>query len=119
MPVEHERRVVVQLVDDDVVAARQPERAGDDVLAFAGGEQEADLRRAGTDQPRERGTHLIGAREHVAERDRLPSLALGKCPAGVDDRLRRRRDVGRIEIELLDGGREVGAHAQRVGRAAD
>ena len=41
--VEDELGLVVQVVDDDVVAGFQVERVGDDVLALAGREQEADL----------------------------------------------------------------------------
>ena len=43
LAVEDELRLVVQLVDHDVVAAAEVERVGDDVLALARGEQEADL----------------------------------------------------------------------------
>ena len=45
MAIQHEGRVVVQFVDDDVVPAREREGTRDDVLAFARGEQEADFLR--------------------------------------------------------------------------
>ena len=90
----------------------------DDVLAFAGGEEEPDFRGVGANEPRERRSHLIGAREHVAERDRLPSFTFGEHTAGLDHRPRGRRDVGRIEVELFGGSGEVVEDAQRVGRTS-
>jgi hypothetical protein len=62
MPIEHERRRVVQLVDDEVVAGLQIERRGDDVLAFAGGEEESDLVSLRANESRELSADLIELR---------------------------------------------------------
>ena len=89
MPVQHERRVVVQLVDDDVVAGLEIERGGDDVLAFAGGEEESDLVRLGADESRELPAHLVGLPQHLVERNRLRCLAFGEGARRLGDRPRR------------------------------
>ena len=53
--IQDELGLVVQLVDHDVVAGPQPQRARDDVLAFARRGQEADLVGRGVDELRELG----------------------------------------------------------------
>ena len=43
LTVEDELGLVVQFINDDVVALPKVQRVGDDILSFAGREQEADL----------------------------------------------------------------------------
>jgi hypothetical protein len=112
--VQHEFGLVVQRIDHDVVARFQVERIGDDVLSFAGGEEEADFVARGVDEPGELTAHDVGLRQHLTQRNRSRRLALDEVASSGDDRRRDRRDVGGIEVERLAHRGEVGAHAEWV-----
>ena len=91
LAVEDEAGVVVQLVDHHVVARRQPESAGDDVLAFAGRIEERDLVGGGADEAGVAGAHAVGGPLHLAER-RWASRSWRRRTPGR--RRRRRAGVG-------------------------
>ena len=114
MPIEDERRLVVQFVDDDVVARFQIQRRGDDVLTFAGGEQEADLFGRRTDETRQLVADLVGRLQHLVEADRLCGFPVGKGARRGGDRQRHRRDVGGIQIEPVADHGEIAANAERI-----
>ena len=106
-------RVVVQLVDDDVVAGLQIERGGDDVLAFAGGEEESNLVGFRADESRELPSHLVGLPQHLVERDRLRRLPVGEGARGLGHGKGKRRDVRRVQIEAVAHDGEI-ARARRA-----
>ena len=118
MGVQYELGFVVQFVDDDVVAAAEVHRMGHDVLAFARGEEEADLVRARVDQLCVLRTHCVGLPQHVAEGDRRVAFRNRKLAARVHDRNRGRRDVRRVQEERGVGDGEIRAHTERIRQAA-
>ena len=66
--IQHKFRVVVQLIDDDVVARLQAEPRGYDVLAFGSREEEPDLVRGSClNQASKLGAHLIAFPEERTE----------------------------------------------------
>jgi hypothetical protein len=114
VPIQDERRVVVQLVDDDVVARLEIERGGDDVLAFTGGEEEPDLVRIGANESRELSADLVGLAPHLVERNRLRGFAISERARRFCDRPGRRRDVRRVQIQPLPDDVEIGANAEWI-----
>ncbi len=99
MGIQYELGLVMQFVDDDVIAAAKVHRVGRHVLALARGEEEADFVRACVDQLCVLRTHRIGFPQHVAERDRRVAFRLRELAARVHDRNRGRRDVRRVQKE--------------------
>ena len=114
MPVQHERRGVMQLVDDDVVAGLQIDRRRDDVLAFAGREQKPDLLGRGADEPCELRTDVVRLVQHLVERDRLAGLALRERARRIGHRRRHRRDISRVQIQAALNDRKVAADPERI-----
>jgi len=114
MPIQNERGLVMQFVDDDVVAGFQVERGGDDVLAFAGGVEEADLLGRCAAETRHLVAHLVGRLQHLIEADRFCGFALGKGARRGGNWQRHRRDVSGVQVEPLADYRKIVANAERV-----
>src|SRR4029078_6751299 len=85
-PLVNDRRARIrQVVDDDVVAALQVERVGNDVLALAGREEQSDLVIRGVDQPGESVAYFVGLAQHLADAERAVRPGLEPGAAGPGD----------------------------------
>jgi hypothetical protein len=99
LPEQYELRLVVQLVDDDVVAGFEIESTGNEVFALARRRQKANLLGTRVDQAGKLRAHLVSLRLHVGQRDGTVALGPQKRRACVGDDLRGWADVCGIEVK--------------------
>ena len=117
LAIEHEGGLIVEVVDDHVVAGCPRNGVGDDVFALGGGVQEADLIRRRVDEAGELRTGGADLTEEVADAQRLEGAPLHERLAGGHHWLRVGRDVGGVEVGAAGGDGEVGPDAERVAGA--
>ena len=113
-PVNDGRTRIHQIVDDDVVSGLEFQRVDDDVLAFGGGEEQADLIRGRVDQAAKAAARFVGLVQHVADFEWPVRARIEPGAPGLDDRPRDEPDVCGVQEGVLGDRREIAPNAQRI-----
>ena len=116
LSVDHERGLVVQVVDHHVVARCPGDGVGDDVLALGGGVQQGNLIRRRVDEAGELCAGGADLPEEVADVQWLEGPLLHEALAGGQHLLRDGRDVGRVEVGAAGGDGKIAADPEGITR---
>ena len=113
-PVNDGRTRIHQIVDDDVVSGLELQRVDDDVLAFGGGEEQADLILGRVDQAGKAAARFVGLVQHVADFEWPVRARIEPGAPRLDDRPRDEPDVCGVQEGVLGDRREIAPNAQRI-----